>query len=272
MRLCRQHAEVLEELYHRYNRREYVHPDPLEFVYRYDRAADREVVALIASCLAYGRVGQILASVQTVLEPLGPRPADYIAWATPAKLRKNLAGFRHRFNTADDLAAVLVGIKRAIARHGSLGACFASALRPGDQTVLAAVGRFARELSALGGRPSHLLPDPAGHSACKRLNLLLRWMVRQDRVDVGLWSQVDPAKLIVPLDTHMHKIALALGLTRRRGCDARTAVDITRAYRTISPRDPVRYDFALTRLGIRRDSAMAELLNAWPPVEVVDVR
>ncbi len=95
-----------------------------------------------------------------------------------------------------------------------------------------------------------LLPSPGKGSACKRLNLFLRWMVRSDDVDPGGWSGVDAGKLIVPLDTHMHRMGLEVGLTRRKQADMQAALEVTRAFRTIAPEDPVRYDFALTRLGI----------------------
>lgn len=110
---------------------------------------------------------------------------------------------------------------------------------------------------------NYLLPDPAQGSACKRLHLYLRWMVRNDAVDPGCWRHVAPNVLVVPLDTHMHRIARALGLTRRKQADARAAAEITAAFRTIAPTDPVRYDFALTRLGIRRDTALSDFLCAF---------
>ena len=106
-----------------------------------------------------------------------------------------------------------------------------------------------------------LLPSPSAGSACKRLNLFLRWMVRQDNVDPGGWDSVSPAKLIIPLDTHMHRIGRRLGLTPRRQADLRTAIEITEGFRGICPSDPVRYDFALTRLGIRRDEGVEDFLS-----------
>ena len=248
----RQYPEMLERLYGELNRRRYVHPDPLEFLYDNESAADREVVALVASSLAYGRVKQILRSVSAVLAKLGPRPARRLADTTPSQLKRSLAGFRHRFNSGENVAAMLLGAKRVIGRHGSLEACFREGLRPGDQTVLPALWGFVGSITeAAGPNCGHLLPDPARGSSCKRLNLMLRWLVRRDDVDPGGWSAVGPERLIVPLDTHMHRIALALGMTTRKTPDIRTALEVTAAFRRISPADPVRYDFALTRLGIR---------------------
>ncbi len=259
-----EHTDLLERLYADLNHREYVHPDPLEFLYDYDDPADREVVSLVASSLAYGRVKQILRSVSAVLAKLGPRPACRLAETTPSRLRRSLAGFKHRFNTGEHVAALLIGAKRVIAQFGSLETCFNEGLHHDDTTVLPALGVFAgRIIEAAEGKCGHLLPDPAAGSACKRLNLMLRWLARQDEVDPGGWSCVGPEKLIVPLDTHMHKIAVTLGVTRRKTANIRTALEITTAFRRISPDDPVKYDFALTRLGIRDDMEVSEFLTRY---------
>jgi len=260
----RRHRQRLEELYSRYNRREFVHPDPLEFLYDYEDPHDREIVALVASSLAYGRVAQIIRSVRRVLARLGRTPRRFLRDASPNALRRQLAGFRHRFSTGDDLAALLAGAKTAIERHGSLGASFAAGLDRRDETVLPALRAFAGQLdAAAGGRCNHLLPDPQKGSACKRLNLFLRWLARNDEVDPGGWDAVPTAKLLVPLDTHMHRIGRALGCTKRKAADIRTAMEITAAFARISPDDPVRYDFALTRPAIRGDMDLDAFLAGW---------
>jgi len=282
---------ALEDLYCRLNRREFVHPDPLEVLYDYPDPLDREVVGLVAASLAYGRVKGILNSVHAVLARM-PAPRRFVTETPPEQIRAAFAGFKHRFATGDQLAALLIGAGRLIARHGSLGAAFAAACKPADETVIPALSAFVAELIDLSktdatalaperrrlsrspGRPKgalgpdappteppkrgdsggigeHLLPRPERGSACKRLNLWLRWMVRRDAVDPGGWTGVSPAQLIVPLDVHMHRICRALGLTQRNAADLRTAVEITDAFRRFAPDDPVRYDFALTRLGIR---------------------
>ena len=259
--------EVLEELYVTYNRRELVHPDPLEFLYSYDDVRDREIVALVASYLAYGRVAQILGSVRRVLERM-PGPAEFVRGASPETLRTTLAGFKHRFTTGETLAALLSGARSAIERHGSLGACFGAGLSDGDETVLPALIAFVGELNSgadADNRPP--LPCPSDGSACKRLNLFLRWMVRRDDVDPGGWDHVPPSKLIVPLDTHMLRIGCALRLTQRKQADIRTAREVTAAFRAFAPADPVRYDFALTRLGIRHDADLDAFLRRYGHVE-----
>lgn len=254
-----QYAKALGWCYRTFNRRELVHPDPLEFVYLYDDPADREIVGLVAATLAYGRVEQILVSVRRALDRMGPRPARFLRDVPPRRLEQTLAGFKHRFSTDAELAAMLAGARAIIRRHGTLAARFAHALSPGDQTVLPALRAFRYELARLCPRTS-LLPDPSRPSACKRLHLYLRWMVRRDEVDPGCWPGVPPQLLIVPIDTHMLKIGRALGLTDRRSADLRTALQITDGFRRISPDDPVRYDFCLTRLGINPQAHPCEFL------------
>jgi uncharacterized protein (TIGR02757 family) len=253
------YRNTLEELYAQYNRREFVHPDPLEFLYRYDDPGDREVAGLVAATLAVGRVATILKSVGRVLEVLGPHPAAFLHDVSEDRLRLALADFRHRFLAGENMAAMLWGVRRIRARYGTLGAFFRAAMLPEDETVLPAISVLVCEISSVGdcGR---LLSDPRAKSACKRLNLYLRWMVRRDDVDPGGWDGVRPAQLVVPLDVHMHRIGRALGLTGRPQADCRTAIEVTAAFRKISPEDPVKYDFALTRLGIRDDTDLPAFL------------
>lgn len=259
---------LLDEIYARYNRREFVHPDPLEFLYRYDDPTDREVVGLVASSLAYGRVKQILASVSNALERMGPSPRSFLVKASRQRLEKGFAGFRHRFTSGAEMACLLTGAGAAIRRHGSLGTLFSTNLRPGDKTVLPAMGAFVSELSGetcLKG----LLPHPEGGSACKRLNMYLRWMVRSDDVDPGGWRGVGPERLVVPLDTHLFKIGRALGFTRRKAADLKAALEITAEFSKISPGDPVRYDFALTRFGIREETDMGAFLKSLAKAKAI---
>lgn len=241
----------LEELYEKYNRRRWVHPDPLEFLYQYEDPKDREVVGLIASSLAYGRVGQIKRSISSVLERM-PSPQRFLEKASRRDLVRVLEGFKHRFTTAKELELLLFGVKKALRRYGSLEACFLSGMNGED--ILPGLAYFVERIfPETAGASFSLLPHPGRGSACKRLNLYLRWMVRKDGVDPGGWNGVGPSRLIVPLDTHMHRIGRLLGLTDRKQANLRTALEITEAFRMIAPEDPVRYDFCLTRLGIRTD-------------------
>ncbi|MDY6843494.1 MAG: TIGR02757 family protein [Thermodesulfobacteriota bacterium] len=247
-------AEIFESLYTRYNKREFVHPDPLEFLYKYDDLGDREVVGLIASSLAYGRVTQILKSVSSVLSVLQPTPTVFLQQSSRKSLQHTFQNFKYRFTTDTDISDLLFGIKCIIERYGSLYACFLANMNTNDETILTALSAFAEELTSTRDITyCSLLPSPMRGSACKRMNLFMRWMVKHNEVDPGGWDKISTSKLIVPLDTHLLRICRTLNLTKRKHADMRTALEITAAFRTIAPSDPVRYDFALTRLGIRKD-------------------
>ena len=252
-------AAPLERLYARYNHARFVEPDPLQCLGPYEDVADREVVGMVASGLAFGNVRTILRSTGAVLEKM-PRPARFLDGVTRRRLDALFTGFRHRFVTGSDVANMLWGIKRARRRHGTLEGLFAHCMRAEDETILPALARFSSELR--GGRANYLLPEIDKGSACKRLHLYLRWMVRRDAVDPGGWSCVTPAQLLMPMDTHSHRIARLLGLTRRNAADARAMLEVTTAFRKLRPDDPVRYDFCLTRLGIRTDTDLDGFVRA----------
>ena len=257
-----QYNKIFEELYERLNRRNHVHPDPLEFLYRYEDPRDREVAGLLASSLAYGRVAQILRSVSSVLDVMGPRPSEFILNSSRESLVESFSGFKHRFSTGEELSMTLFGTKRIIEKYGSLEACFVSGLCD-EETILPALLNFARELRVpSNGKTNSLVPSHEKKSSMKRLNLFLRWMVRCDDVDPGGWSDISTEKLIVPLDVHMMRICKGLGITKRKSAGIKTALDITESFRKISPDDPVKYDFALTRLGIKKGVELEALLGS----------
>ena len=253
-------SDRLRRLHRKYHRRELVHPDPLVFLYDYEDPRDREIVGLVASALAYGRVAQIMKSVSLVLAEMGGEPFLFLMGSSEEDLRSLFAGFRHRFTSGKEISSLLWGGRRVLECFGSLEECFRSGLREQDETVLPALAKFVDVLrQSMDGCRKGFLPSPEEGSACKRWNLFLRWMVREDEVDPGGWSRVPCSKLVIPLDTHMHRIAHGLGLTRRRQADQKTSLEITRAFRRITPEDPVRYDFVLTRFGIRKDMDVREL-------------
>lgn len=251
--------------------------DPVELPRRYAAPEDQEVAALLAASLAYGRADVFKPVVARVLAVMGPSPARFVRDFARAPDPGAFAGAVYRFNRPEDLAALAAAAGELALRHGSLGARFGALFReeggaPG--ALRPALARFAGELRAapavaplLGRRGRrgllHLLPDAAGPGASKRWNLYLRWMVRgPDAVDLGAWRGfLPPSALVVPLDTHVHRVARCLGLTRRKDASWRTAEEITAALRRIHPDDPVRYDFALCHLGMsgacpaRRDPA-----------------
>ena len=243
----------LESLRRRYHHRRFLSPDPLEAVYDYDAARDREIVAFIAASLAYGNVKAMLPAIRAVLDALAPSPTASILTPRPP-LRVRFRAFRYRFTSGAQLTALLAAIAHLIHHHGSLHASFTRHLNPKDTTIIDALGRFVDDLHRAAPLPlAHLIPHPAAGSACKRLNLFLRWMVRRDEIDPGGWTGVNPSRLIMPLDTHVYQIAHARRWTQRRTPDLKTALHITDRLRTIHPTDPLRYDFAITRPGIRRE-------------------
>ncbi|MDY6904157.1 MAG: TIGR02757 family protein [Thermodesulfobacteriota bacterium] len=264
----------LEMLYQAYNRRQYVHPDPLEHLYNYPLLQDREIVGLIASALAYGRVVQILRSISWLLDVMGESPYYFLQCNRPRDIQQTLAGFpRHRFAGPDHVTALILGIKHVIETYGSLNECFAAGDRAGAETLMPALSSFVNCLIAGGGAPGHLLAIPEKGSACKRLHLYLRWMVRTDRVDPGGWEKIGPERLMIPLDTHMHCIGIQLGLTGRQQANWKTAIEITDGFRRLVPDDPVKYDFTLTRFGIRADMDFCDLkerLQECCPEQVYD--
>ena len=249
---------VLKGLYEKYNRRALIRPDPLQFAYRYSEPGDREIAAFLASALAYGRVQQIEKSLEHLFDRMGTSPSDFVRDFDGRK-RAQLKDFKHRFTTGDDIADLLELLRDVLSRSGSLEAYFLRGYRPRDKNVIPALSRFCDSLCAAyakehGGRVGkglmYLLASPARNSACKRLNLFLRWMVRDDQVDTGLWKSIDKAKLIVPVDVHMSRLCRILGLYSQKTVSLPTALEITEGFARIEPADPVKYDFALSRIGI----------------------
>jgi uncharacterized protein (TIGR02757 family) len=250
----------LDRLYLKYNKKEYIHPDPLEFLYNYNDLRDYEIAGFIACSLAYGRVAQILKSVSGVLDTMGSSPYKFLENSTLSSLEKKYCGFKHRFATGANLYAMLKGIKYVLEEYGSLYACFLSGIGKKDETVLNGLQFFTEKIiSGCCGNHGHLIPLVIKGSACKRLNLYLRWMVRKDDVDLGGWDKIPPSMLIIPLDVHMHRISLMIGFTKRKQADMKTALEITSRFRNLVPEDPVKYDFVLTRFGIRADMGIEEL-------------
>jgi uncharacterized protein (TIGR02757 family) len=234
--------------------------DPVELVHAYADPLDVEVAGLLCAALAYGRVDLFKPRLIALLAALGPAPSRIAREAAPRELLRLASGFSYRMTGAADVACLLLGAGRIQREHGSMGAFFSASLRARG-SLREAIGALVDELCAsdftelLGQkgptrRLKHLLPHPGRGSACKRLNLYVRWMSRgPDGVDLGIWN-VPREALVVPLDTHVHRIGRFIGLTRRTDLSWRTAEEITSRLRALDPADPVRFDFALSHLGI----------------------
>lgn len=256
--------DVLLDLCRHYDRR-FLDTDPVGIVRRFDDPADREIVGLIGAGLAYGRVASIRASLESVLVRMGGKPSRFVASFDPVKDARRLDGFVHRFTKGRDVALLLHLVRQAQERAGSLESFFIEGDADGGSPTLAsALDAFGRRLFEFDAAPfvpegripradgsRWLLPLPRAGSACKRSCLFLRWMVRpDDGVDCGVWTRVSPARLVLPLDTHLLRVVRALGFTRRKSGSWATALEATARLRALDPADPVRFDFALSRLGI----------------------
>ncbi len=238
---------------------ERIKADPIEFPHRYRDPRDIETVALLSASLAYGRAELFKPKIASILEGLGAHPALALANLKVSTAKALLDGFVYRFNLPSDVAVLLLGMGRTLEREGSLEAAFLRGQGLSWQSMLA---RFAKSLRAAAPEAEivrrlgplrglhHLLPF-AEAGAAKRLNLYLRWMVRgPDDIDFGVWKQLSPAQLVIPLDTHVMRISRWLGLTRRNSIGWATAEEVTASLQLLDPVDPVRYDFALCHYGM----------------------
>ncbi len=254
---------VLENLYACRSLR-HLENDPLSFCHRYSDSLDQEIVGVVASSFAYGKVNSIKRSVEKIVGELKPSPRAFIENFNPASCRKSLAGFKHRFNDVDDLCALFLAIKNMIDQAGSIGAFFMRYFDEQAEDLTSSLIEFTSAILQMDYSSvfdtEHIptdsyfpffFPSPASGSACKRLCMLLRWMVRPaDGIDLGLWGNIPPAKLIIPVDAHIQRISRLLGLTSRRQADWRMAQEITLALKAFDPDDPVKYDFSLCHIGI----------------------
>jgi uncharacterized protein (TIGR02757 family) len=261
MERIEQIKELLERLYTKYNHREFVPPDPLQFLYKYPNPADKEVVAFLSAELAYGRVEQIEKSLNDLFSRIGTSPYAFVRNFSEAN-QAGLKSFKHRFTSGQDISDLLAVLRDVFEEKGCIENYFLLGYRDTDQNIIPALSKFCDSLldkyaklknaeATKGLR--YLLPNPESGSACKRLNLFLRWMVRRDEVDPGLWNSVDKAKLIVPVDVHMGRLCKILGLYDQKTVSLAAALKITESFTEIEPNDPVKYDFALSRIGILED-------------------
>jgi uncharacterized protein (TIGR02757 family) len=232
--------------------------DPLSVPLTYVDPLDQEVAAFVAGHLAYGRVDPMVRAVRTALAPLGTHPAAWMRDRSESEVRcelgRALGGWAWRFHTGPDLAAWLLAWKRLDRESGG---GLESHLLPGpegdsDAALSRLVQRLRRELPATYGT-RFSLPDPQEGAACKRWRMFLRWMVRTSWPDLGLWKRYPAGQLIIPLDTHVARVSRFIGLTARATPDGKMAREITEGLRRLDPADPLRYDFALSHLGILGD-------------------
>ena len=248
----------MESIYKKHARIALIKDDPVEFPHRYERPEDIEVVSLIASSFSYGQVAQFKKAIEKILAVLGESPHAALMKMDAVVFLKKLDGVYYRFNRPEDIAGYLLLISEALKKHGTLGKLFMSL--PGDTSAERLSAFVAALLSAdtapvygknrKPGGLRQLLPDPKSGTACKRMHMFLRWMVRRDEIDFGLWSEFGAERLLIPLDTHVARFSKRVGLTGRNATDHKTALDVTGAFLILNPSDPIKYDFALAHRGI----------------------
>jgi uncharacterized protein (TIGR02757 family) len=252
---------VLDRLYQDYSLN-HLQMDPLELVRNYSDPKDQEIAGLIAAFLALGRVELIRESVRKVLELFGRSPHAFVLNYDPERDRDLFHPFVYRFYRGKDLEKLVWWLQKILETNKTIERFFLRYYQTEDSDIGPALSRFIRGVLSLSPHPfyleippkgsgiRHFLADPKDGSGCKRLNLFLRWMVRRDTLDLGLWRKVNPSKLIIPLDVHIARLGIKLGLTNRKSADWKMALEITESLRQFDPDDPVRYDFALCKVGM----------------------
>jgi uncharacterized protein (TIGR02757 family) len=250
----------LNQLYADFNHPESAF-DPVQVVRRYDRLDDREIIAFIAAGLAFGRVASVVASIEAVCAVLGPSPAAAVRRFDPVRDGAALLPLVHRWIKGRDLVALLWMLRQMLDEAGSLEAYFARGWTEGAADVSDALESFSTRARSIDLKPAYgrvpkapgvyfFFSRPSSGGACKRLNLFLRWMVRQDGVDLGGWQTPLASQLVIPLDTHTIRAGRCLRLTKRVSPGWKMAADITASLRAMDAADPVRYDFALCHLSM----------------------
>jgi len=236
-----------------------ISPDPLEFPHRFQNYYDIEISAFISSIFAYGNVTQINNSLEKIYEIMKWQPYKFVAKFNYENGLKKFQSFKHRFYTAEDIAKLFCALNKIYSAYGSLKYLFLLYYFDKDQNLKNAISFFSKHfLEFAGGKEkiSHgltfMFPDPFKGSACKRMNLFLRWMVRKDELDFGLWKEIPPSQLVIPVDTHVAKICKQLGLTRQKSVSWKMAEEITARLKKFDPLDPVKYDFAICHIGMRK--------------------
>ena len=253
--------KTLDRFYREYNFKERLKHDPVEILHRYSNPEDIEVAGFIAACFAYGKVDLFKPVIDKILMPGGIHPAQFFARFALKKDSRYFKGLSYRFNNEKDILCFLYILSEALKKWRSLRNLFYHYYKSNHEDIRNALDGFVNYLINVDTTPVYkknikpsglrqLLPLPVKGSACKRMNLFLRWMVRRKDIDLGIWDKIPPSKLIIPLDTHISRISQCLGLTNRTVSDWKTAREITESLRKFDSKDPLKYDFALCHQGI----------------------
>ncbi|RPE13334.1 TIGR02757 family protein [Chitinophaga lutea] len=236
-----------------YNQPAFVEGDPICIPHRYRQLQDIEIAGFFAAILAWGNRTTIINKCTELMELFDDSPYDFIRHHQPRD-RMRLMGFKHRTFSGLDLLYFVEFLQHYYQNLTSLQFAFSGHITPADANVEKALIGFRHMFFAMEHpeRTTKHISTPARNSACKRLNMYLRWMVRKDEngVDFGLWEYISPAQLICPMDVHVSRVAARLGLIEKADASWKTAVELTDRLRELDPEDPVKYDFALFGLGV----------------------
>lgn len=238
-----------------YNDVSFLKDDPICIPRRFTKKQDIEIAGLFAALLAWGNRKSIINSCNTLLSLMNNRPYDFCMTHNENDL-KGLAGFKHRTFNDTDLICLVQFFKSHYSKYDSLEAAFSKWMKPGDQTIENALVGFYEYVFSdkenFAERTRKHIASPAKKSACKRLNMYLRWMVRKDNkgVDFGIWKNISPSQLVIPIDVHVSRVAKKLNILQRKQTDWQAAMELTAYLRTLDKKDPVKYDFALFGLGV----------------------
>ncbi len=234
-----------------------ISPDPLEFPHKFKSEPDVEISAFVSSVFAYGNIKQIIASLKKIHSILGDSPYDFVL-----NFNSDINPFEsvnHRFYRQADVFALFKILNFVCLNYGSLKKFFLLYYFPNTENLKDSMEFFSNNLKNLACRLNLLtkgvkfmFPSPSSGSACKRINLFLRWMVRKDDLDFGLWNEIKPSQLIIPVDIHIATIARELRLTKRKNISWKMAEEITQNLKLFNPTDPIKYDFALCHIGARK--------------------
>ncbi|MBX7045393.1 MAG: TIGR02757 family protein [Ignavibacteria bacterium] len=240
--------EFLDNLYIKYHKK-HSSKDPVWNLHRFSDEKDIEIAGLIISCYSYGQVDQINRFVNTFFERINWKPYKFTKNYQHIKDKKLLKNLYYRFNDEKDLANLILGIQKALKNYDSLKNLFLKLYNEDEVNIIAPLNFFSNSIT--NNKIYYLLPNISKNSTAKRLNMYLRWMVRKDNIDLGIWGdKVSPSKLIMPVDTHIYRISQKLGLVSRKSCDMKYAIELTEKLKDFDANDPVKYDFALCHLGI----------------------
>lgn len=244
----------LDQKYIQYNTPDFISEDPISIPHQFSLQQDIEISGFIAAVLAWGQRKTIINKCKELFALMDNAPYDFILYHQEEDL-KGFLNFKHRTFNATDTLYFIQYFRQFYQQHNSLEDAFLADSYHRDENIEAGLINFHNQFFSIEDFPERTkkhIATPARNSACKRINMFLRWMVRSDNkgVDFGLWKTIKPSQLICPCDVHVDRVGRRLGLITRKQTDWQTAKELTANLKLIDPEDPVKYDFALFGLGV----------------------